>query len=129
MIIKSVKLLIATIGLSLGSAAITEDLVFAVTGKAGSVWYYDAETVRRYPNNTVEFWAKEDASKNKTVRYRTSRYHWRMDCSAETMGSLGFVDYRADGTVIQSDYYKNPEMVPGVPGSIGQELFEIMCSK
>lgn len=46
MIIKAVKLLIATIGLSLGSAAIAEDLVFAVTGKAGSVWYYDAEPFR-----------------------------------------------------------------------------------
>ena len=36
MVFKSVKVLIATIGLSLGSAAIAEDLVFAVTGKAES---------------------------------------------------------------------------------------------
>ena len=106
---KAAKVLIATIGLSLGSAALAEDLVYALTGKAGSVWYIDTETIRTYPNNTVEFWAKEDASKNKTVRYMTSRYHWRMDCSAETIGSLGFFDYRADGTVIQSEYYKTPK--------------------
>ena len=38
---KAAKVLIATIGLSLGSAALAEDLVYALTGKAGSVWYID----------------------------------------------------------------------------------------
>ena len=48
MVLKSAKVLIATIGLCLGSAAIAQDLVYIYTDEStGAVWYYDAETIRR----------------------------------------------------------------------------------
>ena len=129
MVFKSVKVLIATIVLSLGSAAIAEDLVNYANDPSGSNYYYDAETIRRYSNNTVEFWTKEDASKNKTETYSTESAKLRLDCSAETFGFIAFIEYREDGTVIKSRDYKYPDMRSIAPQTRIDRLFKIICSK
>lgn len=127
MFFSSVKVLIATIGLSLGSAAIAEDLVYYGTGASRKIYYYDAETIRRYSNNTVEVWEKRDASKDKTVPFRTARNKVRFNCSAETHGYLSIVTYRANGTVIHSGSNEYPTMDPMPPGTIMDSLFKILC--
>ena len=125
---KSAKVLIATIGLCLGSAAIAQDLVYIYTDEStGAVWYYDAETIRRNSQNRVEFWTEMDASKDKTVSFRTFKTKMRIDCSAETYGVLAAYKYRADGTVIDSESRLTTDMAPIVPGTFGQKLFTIMC--
>ena len=126
---KSVKILIATIGLCLGSAAIAEDLVYYASDSSGSDYYYDAETVRRYSDNLVVVWTKEDASKNKTESYSTERAKLRFDCSDETFGFIAFIEYRKDGTVIKSRDYKYPDMRSIAPRSRIDRLFKIICSK
>ncbi len=128
MVPKAAKVLIATIGLCLGSAAIAENLVAFGTNASGTVWYYDAETVRKYADNTVEVWTKEDASKDKTVSWRTATNKFRIDCSAETFRNLGEVTYRANGTVMSSSFTPG-KLVPVVPGTLVEILFKIMCSK
>jgi hypothetical protein len=127
MIIKPVKLLIATIGLSLGSAAIAEGLVYASETDNGSVWYYDTETVRQ-SGSTVTVWTKRDASKDKTVRFRTVRQKLKIDCSDETFGTLSYIEYRADGTSNVSFSEAYPEMEPIPPGSVGYKLFQEICA-
>ena len=129
MVLKSVKVLIATIGLGLGSAAIAEDLVYYGRDGTDTVYYYDADTIRRYSNNTVEVWEKRDASKDKTVPFRTAKNKVRFNCSAETHGYLSFFTFRANGTVIYSKSYEYPTMDPFPPGTIIDTLFKIICPK
>jgi hypothetical protein len=129
MVPKAAKVLIATIGLCLGSAAIAEDLVHLGTSPSGTIYNLDTGTIRRYSNNTVEGWLKFDASKDKRVSWRTSKHKFRINCTDEIFGSLYEIDYRADGTSIRSDSYEYPKMVPVVPGSVGQILFDLLCSK
>jgi hypothetical protein len=126
---KSAKLLIATIGLSLGTAASAEKLVYVTTDVSDTILYYDVETIRKYSNNTVEVWIKKDESKNKTVPYRTSRGKVRIDCSAETYGTIAIYKYRADGTVMDSGFTEYPNKNPIPPESAINELFKILCPK
>jgi|LauGreDrversion4_2_1035121.scaffolds.fasta_scaffold477564_2 hypothetical protein len=129
MVLKTAKLLIAIIGLCLGSAAFAEDLVYYGTGSTGTEYYYDAETIRKFKGDIVYVWMTADESKNKTVPYRRAMVMWRFNCSNETSGSLSFIAYRADGTVADSSSTTSPEMTPIIPGSMNQKLFKIVCSK
>jgi TPR repeat protein len=127
MVLRSAKVFVATIGLNLGSAAIAEKLVYYATAPTLSDYYYDTETIRRYDDGDVDVWIKRDASKDKTVSFRTSRSKVRLGCSSETTGLLSIVVYRANGTVIDSVSQPDPDMEPVIPGSVGQTLFDIMC--
>ena len=127
MSLASAKVLIALIGLGLSSAAIAEDFVYYGSDLYKSDYYYDAETIRRYDDGDVDVWTKRDASKDKTVPYRTQRAKLRLNCASETISSLSFVLYRANGTVVDSDTPIYPDIESVVPGSVGQTLFDIMC--
>lgn len=128
MFFSSVKVLIATIGLGLSSAAIADDLVYLSKESSGTVWYYDAETIRRNSNNTVVVWVELDHSKDKAVSYRTSKVRFKFDCAAETKGVLAAYQYRADGSI--SDQTTLPtDTGPVVPGTFGHTLFKKMCPK
>mgnify|MGYP000666221019 CR=1 FL=1 len=127
MSLASAKVLIAIIGLGLASAAIAEDLVYYGTDRSKSDYYYDAESIRRYNDGDVDVWTKRNALKDKTVSYRTQRAKLRLNCASETISSLSFVLYRANGTVVDSDTPIYPDIESVVPGSVGQTLFDIMC--
>jgi hypothetical protein len=129
MAIKAVKVLIATVGLGLSSAAIAEDLVYFTTDVSGTDFYYYADTIRRYSNDTVEVWVKQESSKDKTVSSRTSKDKLRINCSDETFGFKAHNEYRADGTSMKSYVYEYPDMSPIVPESTINKLFKIVCSK
>jgi hypothetical protein len=128
MVFKSVKVLIATIGLSLGSAAIAEDLVYFGSDPTGTVFYIDKETIRKNLNNTVDVWIKLDESKNKTVDYNAQRAKLRIDCSDETYELRTLYLYRADGTVMKSINYEYPEMGSIPPVGHINNLFKILCT-
>jgi hypothetical protein len=127
MIIKPVKLLIATIGLGLGSAAIAENLVYYGEVRPGSIFLYDSETIRKI-GDTVTVWTKRDASKDRSVRFRTAMQKIRIDCSDETLGSLSYTEYGADGSIMVSESTSYPEMSPIIPGSVGYSLFQEVCA-
>ena len=127
MVFRSVKVLIATIVLRLGSAAIAEDLVYYATDATGTTYHIDADSIRRHDYLYVDVWIKLDASKDKTVSYRTARDKLRINCSDETFGLLSINHYRPDGTVTDSRDYKNPEMSSIIPGTAVKELFKILC--
>ncbi len=125
MAFRSVKVLIVTIGLGLGSAAIAEDLVAYAKGRGSNeerFFYYDAETIRKYPNGTVEVWSTAATSKNDV-----SKVKFRINCSAETFGFLSIVQYGENGTVLVSDSNEYPKMEPVIPGTPTQKLFKILC--
>jgi hypothetical protein len=127
MIIKPVKLLIATIGLSLGSAAIAEDLVYYNRGANGTVAFYDRETIRRN-GNQVTVWTFMDESKNKSVSYRSVRIKWIFNCINETSGLISIAYYNSNGSVVDSAFSEYPEMTPVIPQSFGASLFEAVCA-
>jgi hypothetical protein len=126
---KSAKLLIATVGLCLGSAAIAEDLVYFGTDPTDTVFYYDAETIRRYSNNTVEVWTNWDASKDKTVSWRTMRAKLRLDCDTESFGYKAVYKYSADGIITYSKDFQYPKMESIPPASSINALFKILCPR
>lgn len=129
MVPKAAKVLIATIGLCLGSAAIAEDLVVYSTDDSGTYYYYYADTIRRNPDNTVEVWVKSDHSKDKTVSWRTSKDKLRINCSNETYGLEASYEYGADGTIMDSQVFDYPNMRPIVPESVMNILRDKLCSK
>lgn len=128
MFFSSVKVSIATIGLCLGSAAIAEDPVYFATDVTGTYFTYDAETIRRYSDNTVDVWIRLDASKDKTVPYRTAMMRLKINCSNNTFGMLAEYEYRANGTVMKSDVFDYPNMNPVAPTSTIDTLFQTLCA-
>lgn len=128
MFFSSVKVSIATIGLCLGSAAIAEDPVYFATDVTGTYFTYDAETIRRYSDNTVDVWIRLDASKDKTVPYRTALMRLKINCSNNTFGMLAEYEYRANGTVMKSDVFDYPNMNPVAPTSTIDTLFQTLCA-
>jgi hypothetical protein len=129
MVFKSAKVLIATIGLCLGSAAIAEDLVAYSSTDSGTYHYYYADTIIRYPDNTVEVWTKADHSKDKTVSWRTSKDKLRINCYNETYGLKASYEYGADGSIMNSQVFDYPNMRPIVPESVMNILRQKLCSK
>ena len=129
MIIKAVKLLIATIGLGLGSAAIAEDLVNYSIDPNLAYYYYDAESIRKNSNNTMELWIKVDHSKNKTVSYRYQRIKLRINCFEETFQSLAAFEYQADGNLTNRVEFEYPKTFVIPPGSTTDLLLKQVCSK
>lgn len=124
-----VKVSIATIGLCLGSAAIAEDPVYFTTDVTGTYYTYDAETIRRYSDNTVDVWIRLDASKDKTVPYRTAMLRLKINCSNNTFGMLAEYEYRANGTVMKSNFFDYPNMVPVPPTTTIDTLLQILCAE
>jgi hypothetical protein len=124
---KSAKLLIATIGLGLGTAVIAEDLVYYNRGADGTVAFYDRETIRR-SGDQVTVWTFMDESKNKSVSYRSVRIKWIFNCANETSGLISIAYYKSNGSVVDSAFSEYPQMTPIVPQSFNASLFEAICT-
>lgn len=70
---KAVKVAIAALALASASAAAAENLVFYSISANGTVSYYDSDTIRRVGGGYITVWTLGDGSRNRTVRWTTSR--------------------------------------------------------
>jgi hypothetical protein len=69
---KSVKFVIAALGLVAASVVLAENLVTYATTSGGTVHYYDTESIK-HNANIATVWTYWDQSKNKSVKERYSR--------------------------------------------------------
>ena len=128
MAMKSVKFLLAAVGLANGSVLFAENLIQYDIASGGGIYYYDIESIKRN-GDRLTVWVMVDESKNKSVTYRTARLKWMVDCSDETLGLMLFAYYRANGTLFRTQSTNYPDMTPVIPGSVGASLFKSVCEK
>ncbi len=108
--------------------AFAANWVYVTTDVNGSDYYYDADTILRY-GNRVTVWEKEDASRNKTVKYREQKIQSQFSCSDRTYRLLSFVAYYPDGkrnSYSLDTYEQKVEAIP--PDTIGETRLEAVCS-
>ena len=126
---KAVKVAIVAVALTSASAAVAENLVYYGETADGSVKYYDSDTIRRLSGGYITVWTMEDARKDRTVRYRTGRTLWKIDCEGMMLGPMAFANYDTNGRVLDSESTNYPKMIPAIPGSVGYSLVEAVCAR
>lgn len=106
----------------------TERPVYITTSDTGSEFYYDANSIRA-SEGQVMVWLSQDAKKDKTVKFRTSKQRLVFDCNSENSKLVQYVAYNSVGRVIDqynpSEFEQKWEGV--IPGSIGAALFISVC--
>jgi hypothetical protein len=125
-----VRALITLLAVSVATApAIAESWVDYGESGTGSVYSLDLDTLAK-SGNTVIVWSKADHSKDAKEPARETKTRYRIDCFNQTLTMLIWIDYKADGTVIQSHMLNTYEQEarPAVPGSLGESLVQLVCS-
>jgi hypothetical protein len=124
----STKLMMAAAGLTFSSAALAENLVLYEYTRTGSVYYYDTDTVRKV-GGYITVWTLQDAKNDRTVKFRTRRTLWKIDCDEMSSAGLAQADYDAMGSALDSKNVRYPSLTPDVPGSVGYSLTQTVCGK
>lgn len=118
MVFKSVKVLIATIGLASGSTAYAQVYVpFEYAESSKRLWSYDADSITRN-DNTVTVWLKVDATKDRSVKFRIFLTKVKIECFDETYTAITLNEYSADGSLIKSETNQNQKMEKIGPGNL-----------
>lgn len=113
---------------SASSSASAENRVFYFESAKGSIFYYDSDTIRRN-GNIVLVWVYEDASRDKSVKWRSASMRFRFDCFEETYDLVAISQYGSDGVTIYSNQRSGyPDMTPVRPGTNTRLLFDAVCS-
>ena len=106
-----------------------ENLVFYHVSNSGMVrYYYDADSIRR-DGSTVLVWTHDDASKDYSEKYSISKRRLKFDCYNESWDLVSWVEYDRSGNVKNSNSSGGTGMEAIVPGSVGEVLFKIFCSR
>lgn len=122
------KIVIMVAALSCGSAAAAENLIYYADDNDGRVYYYDSDTIRRSNSGRISVWVLQDGTNDRTVKWRTRRILWNIDCSEMSSGAAAFADYDANGSLMDSNTFNYPILSPNVPGSVGYSLVEAICA-
>ena len=127
---KPINLLGAATALVMAATpAFAADWVYVTTGEDGTVYYYDADTVRR-SGNQVTVWENWDHSRDKTTEYRERKVQIRYDCAERTITFLYSIAYYPDGTS-KSFTWKTYEQEtdPVAPATLGESRLEAACAR
>lgn len=126
---KAVKVAISAVALASASAAEAENLIFYSETVNGTVSFYDSDTIRRVSGGYITVWIFRDGSRDRTVRWRTSRQLWQIDCGGMQSGIVSFAEYDANDRLLDGGSFPYPRMTPDVPGSTGYALVEAVCAR
>jgi hypothetical protein len=100
---------------------------------AGKTVYVDPTTIRRN-SNLVKMWQFYDYKSVQTVggvRFLSAKEQWEFDCVEERSRVVALKEFSGNmgsGTVV----YTNSQVgkwIPVMPGSIGQTVWKVACSK
>jgi hypothetical protein len=125
---KAVTVAIAAVAMASASAAVAENLINYAEDADGRLYYYDSDTIRTVSGGYITVWTVQDGSRDRTVRWRTRRVLYQIDCDDMRSSSVSFADYDANGRLLESDSWY-PKMTPDVPGSVGFSLTEAVCAR
>jgi hypothetical protein len=96
----------------------------------GSVWSADADSAR-VSGRYHYVWILEDHSADTTVKYRSSKAQFKVDCSSQTYQVLSIIRYSASGRVVDSitgtDYISGIGMDPIPPETMAEAVAKFAC--
>lgn len=85
----------------------------------------DLKAARDASSKNPEFWVRGYHKRNPSVRYRTSKTRYRLDCVNERITRLAAVFNDANGDVVGEAGYGAQQYI--IPGSYGQSYYQIFC--
>ena len=101
--------------------------VYVSTSTDNADSYYDADTLQR-SGEVVTVWRQKDHSRDKTVKYRSSKQLIRYYCSRRSWVIVYIIDYYPNGETEIFEYpaYRQAETVIA-PDTDGEKMLEAVC--
>ena len=127
------RLLLVTLLMLSNGPAYAEWVKVSDGDEAGKTVYVDPASIR-LNSNLVKMWQFYDYKTVQTVegvRFLSAKEQWEFDCAEERSRVLALKEFSGNmgsGTVV----YTNSEVgkwIPVMPGSIGQSVWKVACSK
>lgn len=115
-----------------GSAGAEDWKRYGTTSDDEAELYYLQSSVRRYAEDVYEVWTRwvyagmQEASPGGDP-YDSEKRLVRVDCRAERLGIVSFVEYSGQA-VVNSHTVKNVDLNPAVPESVGESLLRQVCT-
>lgn len=114
------------------TAAHAANWVYVTTSSTNAEYFIDKDSVRTissgYPKKEIVLaWFKIDYSKDRTVSRRESKILYHFDCANQQMALMNWVDYDAQGRVLDSNNFSYPSFKPAVPDTIGYDMLDRAC--
>lgn len=115
-----------------GSAGAEDWKRYGTTSDDEAELYYLQSSVRRYAEDVYEVWTRwvyagmQEASPGGDP-YDSEKRLMRVDCRAERLGIVSFVEYSGQ-SVVNSHTVKNVDLNPAVPESVGESLLRNVCA-
>jgi hypothetical protein len=108
--------------------AFAANWVYIETSDTGTVFSYDANTIRR-AGNLVTVWEKWDHSRDKTFRERQRMIRSRYQCEERTVTTLNSTTYSPNGRseTFNPEEYQQPK-TQIIPGSMAAFVLEAVCA-
>ena len=105
-----------------------------------SLHYYDAQSIKWVSTDIVQVWEKISYRK-KAIQSHIKKFGpeykklsycislWEFNCSEEKSNLLESTDYNQDRGVIHSYTYDSPSWHLITPGTVEEQLFNIVCKR
>ena len=103
------------------------DWVLVDANDNNTVWYYDADTLRR-SGDEVTVWGKYDHSRDKTVKAKYTISLNRYNCTQRTTVLISWTQYYRNGKIDASSlkpYEQEEEQIP--PNTMFEAMLEAVC--
>ncbi len=96
----------------------------------GSINFIDVNSIEIYQDDPrfLKFWLIEDASKNYSKKYKTSKMVKVVNCERNTMATIAYVDYNSSGELVDSGSFGYLKFEELIPGTLGQSWKKFVCA-
>lgn len=124
---KPINLLGAAALVIAAAPAFAANWVYVNTSTDNADNYYDADTLQR-SGEVVTVWQQTDHSRDKTVKYRSSKLLKRFYCSRRLSVIVSIIDWYPNGETKRFDYptYRQEETVIA-PDTNDEEMLKAVC--
>jgi hypothetical protein len=124
---KHIKLIVAAALVMAATPAFAVNWVYVSSDSTGTVYYYDADTIRR-SGSQVTVWEKLDHSRDKTVKWREAKDRYRYDCDERTSTLLNSTNYYPNGENESFTWETYEQKTrPIAPGTIAETILAAVC--
>jgi len=121
---------IALILATVATAASAAEWEFVTISAKDSAYFIDRSSVRTASDVYGSYkmaWFKTDDSQNKSVKYRSSMLLYRAKCNAYELGLAQWIDYDANGVVLDSNTSNYVKYQVVAPETVGYSILSAIC--
>jgi hypothetical protein len=119
-------------GAMASTQAVAVNWIYVTTSIPASDYYVDFDSIRTissYVGSTKIAWFKLDHSRNKSESARSSKNLYEAKCDSSELKLNQWIDYKADGTVLNSSNGKSYGTFQVVaPETVGYSVLEAICN-